>query len=76
MTTRKPITEPAISPDFEFGNYVTSRHDQAVSELEIRSSPLSISKLSSKYGASPSSISRIRARKSWAWLNDTSSQNR
>ena len=33
MTTRKPILEPAISPEIEFGNYLTSRHDQAVSEI-------------------------------------------
>lgn len=33
MTTRKPVLEPAISPEIEFGNYLTSRHDQAVSEI-------------------------------------------
>ena len=33
MTTRKRILEPAISPEIEFGNYLTSRHDQAVSEI-------------------------------------------
>lgn len=35
MTTRKPtiIKEPAVAPDLEFGNYITSRHDQAVSEI-------------------------------------------
>ena len=32
MTARKPITEPAIAVDVEFGNLITSRHDQAVSE--------------------------------------------
>lgn len=35
MTIRKPsiIKEPAISPEIEFGNFITSRHDQAVSEI-------------------------------------------
>lgn len=33
MTNRKPITEPAVPPDTDFGNYITSRHDQAVSEI-------------------------------------------
>lgn len=32
MTTRKPVTEPAIAPDVAFGNLITSQHDQAVSE--------------------------------------------
>lgn len=32
MTTRKPITEPAISPDVDFANLITSKHDQARSE--------------------------------------------
>jgi len=34
MTTRKPVTEPAVPPDTEFGNFLTSRHDQAVSERQ------------------------------------------
>lgn len=34
MTVRKPtiIKEPAVAPDLDFGNLITSRHDQAVSE--------------------------------------------
>lgn len=55
------------------GSRVTGSKLKEADVLEIRSSPLSISKLSSKYGVSPSSISHIRARKSWAWLNETSS---
>lgn len=34
MTTRKPVTEPAIAPDVSFGNLITSQHDQAVSERQ------------------------------------------
>ena len=34
MTTRKPITEPAISPDTDFANLITSKHDQAISERQ------------------------------------------
>lgn len=34
MTTRKPITEPAISPDVDFANLITSKHDQAISERQ------------------------------------------
>lgn len=36
MTPRKTtvIKEPAISPDVDFGNLITSKHDQAVSERE------------------------------------------
>lgn len=36
MTARKPtiIKEPAVAPDLDFGNLITSRHDQAVSERE------------------------------------------
>lgn len=33
MTTRKPLTEPVIGPEIELGNYLTSRHDQAISEI-------------------------------------------
>lgn len=33
MTTRKPLTEPVIGPEVELGNYLTSRHDQAISEI-------------------------------------------
>lgn len=36
MTIRKPtiIKEPAVAPDTDFGNLITSRHDQAVSERQ------------------------------------------
>lgn len=33
MTNRKPLTEPVIGPEIELGNYLTSRHDQAISEI-------------------------------------------
>lgn len=33
MTARKPLTEPIIGPEIELGNYLTSRHDQAISEI-------------------------------------------
>lgn len=32
MTPRKPVTEPAVAADVDFGNLITSKHDQAVSE--------------------------------------------
>jgi hypothetical protein len=34
MTTRKPITEPAVAPDTDFANLITSKHDQAISERQ------------------------------------------